>query len=201
MYNDKLDEAKKFYEEKIVGWMLGDLKKCIECRANLLSALGCLVYTEIFGFMLPPLRYRERNTKSNRFYRALFRLKSKDFLVKFDNDVKKETKKRLYDHIRHSMVHSYLPTIYRFRDGKREFISSTIVKDGYQINGITNKRELAPPLFLGTDDTLVIATSNYLKELKHLINESFVKTFEERDGEYQLAAIKGIDFIRRRIMS
>lgn len=51
----KLIEAKNFYIDRIKGWMISDLKKSIGAGTNFLTALGCLVCTEIIGTFLPPL--------------------------------------------------------------------------------------------------------------------------------------------------
>lgn len=81
---EKLSEAKDFYNDRIKGWMISDLEKSIEAGTNFLTALDCLVYTEIVGTFLPPLEDESGSLKSKRFYRCFYRLESMEYLKQID---------------------------------------------------------------------------------------------------------------------
>lgn len=195
--NTKLVEAKDFYNDRIKGWMISDLTKSIETGTNFLTALGCLVYTEIVGTFLPPLDSESGSLKSKRFYRCLYRLRSADYIRQIDEIVKKETNKNLYEHLRHNMAHKYYPAISKRQGNIVLFIPSVIARDGIRYDNGTGEKTDAPPIFIDNNNRVVIATRNFVKELSLAVDGFYSKTFDENNTEFQSAAIAGTDVVFR----
>jgi len=195
--SQKLQEAKDFYRDRIKGWMIADLEKSLLAETNFLTALGCLVYTEIIGIFLPPITTESRDRNMARFYRAFYRLRSSEQLEFLDTAILRETNKRLYQHLRHNMAHKYFPTIEKRTGDLVLFIPSVVARDG--ISSIPDA--IVPPVFFSNDEVgqtrVVIAFRNYIDELKILVDESMIKTFEENEPNYQASAVSGVDVVLR----
>jgi hypothetical protein len=195
---DTLQEAEKFYKERILGWMIADLEKSIVAETNFLTALGCLIYTEIIGAFLPSLSDKKEtgSMKEKRFYRCLFRLNSNQYLKTLDRFLRKETNgKGIYSHLRHNMSHKYYPIISKRQNNIVLFIPSVVARDGMSINKTTGITEKSPPIFLSDKGEIVIANKNYINELKESVNKFIQYSFIDKIKEYQEAAIKGIEVV------
>ncbi len=193
----KLIESKDFYNDRIKGWMIADLEKSIEAGTNFLTALGCLVYTEIVGTFLPPLENERGSLKSKRFYRCFYRLESAEYLKQIDVIIKRETNKKLYEHLRHNMAHKYYPAISKRQGNIVLFIPSVIARDGIRYDNGTGEKTDAPPVFIDNDNRVVIATRNFVKELSSAVDQFYLKTFDENNSEFQKAAVNGTDVVFR----
>jgi len=194
---DKLKEARDFYVDRIKGWMVSDLKKSLDAGTNFLTALGCLVYTEIIGTFLPSLENENGTIKSRRFYRCFYRLGSAEYLKQVDTIIVKETRKNLYEHLRHNMAHKYYPAISKRHGNIVLFLPLVIARKGIRYDRRTGKRTDAPPVFVDNDDRVVIASRNFVKELEQAVEDFYVATFEKNDTEFQRAAINGADVVLR----
>lgn len=195
-----LKEAEDFFRDRIKGWMINDLKRSIDAKTNFLTALGCLIYTEIIGTFLPPLDISEKGSLNEKhFYRCFFRLSSAGYLKQLDDFIRKETSgKSLYIHLRHSMTHRYIPMIGKKQeDGVYLSIHSVIARDGIMKEPKTGKKFRSPPIFLTNDNRVAIANKNYVNELEMLVDDCIEKFFQQRDLKFQEAAIKGIERILR----
>lgn len=196
MTDDTLQAAKEFYQDRILGWMINDLKKSITAGTNFLTALGCLVYTEVIGAFLPPLPDETGKPEERRFYRCFFRLKSATYLQGLDNAIRKETDgKGLYGHLRHNMTHRYVPVIVKNKEGTVLVTQSIVAIDGYSIDKVTGLSQKSPPIFLSDDGKIGFATKNYTEELENAVNHFINKTFEENEACFQTAAVKGLAYI------
>lgn len=191
----ELKEAKEFYENRIKGWMLSDLKKSIKAETNFLTALGCLVYTEIIGAFLPPLEKEVGKIEEKRFYRCLFRLKSKQHIETLDRILRKESNKGIYGHLRHNMTHKYFPVIAKREGNVVLFIKSLVARDGIIKDEQGIDRNSAPPFFMSDKGEFVIATRNYAYELEEAVNEFIKTTFVLNKNTFQEASIQGIDIV------
>lgn len=196
--DSKLQEVHDFYTNRIIGWMINDLKKSIEAETNFLTALGCLIYTEIIGILLPPLP-NEKSGSSNerRFYRCFFRFVSNNYLENLDKFIRKETNKGIYQHLRHSMTHRYYPRIDKITNKVILSIPSVIARDGTAVNMSDGLRGKSPPIYLSSVGEIVIATRNYTDELFKAVKDFMKFTFEENQRNYIEYAKKGIDVILR----
>lgn len=154
-----LKEAGDFFNERIKGWMLNDLKKSIDAETNFLTALGCLVYTEIIGTFLPPLNIAEKGSWEERhFYRCFFRLSSARYLKQLDDLIRKDSSgKSLYAHLRHSMTHRYIPMVGKKQDGVYLSIHSVVARDGIAREPRSGKHFRTPPIFITHDNRIAIA--------------------------------------------
>ena len=191
---EKLKQAQEFYNERILGWMINDLKRSIVAKTNFLTALGCLIYTEIIGIFLPPLKKESGTVKEKRFYRCLFRLQSHIALRELDTLLRMGTNNHgLYAHLRHSMTHKYYPIVEKKAKNLYLTITSIVARDGIT----KDKKEKAPPIFLSDKGSVVIATRNYTNELEMAVNDFIDITFCQKDPEFQRAAIDGIDVVLR----
>ncbi|MCA9330745.1 hypothetical protein KC957_01750, partial [Candidatus Saccharibacteria bacterium] len=154
----KLEEVRHFFNETILGWMIGDLRRSVEANTNFLTALGCLTYTEAVGVFLPRLHEEPKSSlEQKRFYRCLFRLKSEEGLRKLDESTKRETGKGIYQQLRHSGAHSYFFSIAKHTKDGKFFYPVGVSRDGKLADGTKSS-----PLGFATDDgSLIIATANY----------------------------------------
>jgi len=196
MDQNKLKEAEDFYRDRISGWMLNDLRKSIDVNTNFLTALACLIYTEIIGIFLPVIEGEKGSTEEKRFYRCLFRLNSNEYLRKLDISLRKISGNKGLYALRHSMAHKYYPTVSKRENKNYLCIASIIARDGVARNLSTNIKTDSPPIFLN-GEKIVIATRNYVNELELSVKGLINQTFVEKDKEYQKAVIKGIDIIIR----
>lgn len=196
MNKQKLNESKDFYNDRIIGWMLADLKKSINVGTNFLTALGCLVYTEIIGIFLPQLPDEKGSTNRKRFYRCFYRLKSKDYLQELDKMIMNDTNKCIYEHLRHNMAHKYYPAIKKWHENIFLFIPTVVARNGFAVDPSGLKHRSAP-LFIDNESRVVIATRNYVNELDLAVKEFYKKTFKERDPDFQKAAMEGTDVVLR----
>lgn len=190
----KIEKAHSFYKNRIKAWMLSDLRKTLPAKTNFLTTLGCLVYTEVIGTFLPPLENEKGSSKSKRFYRCLFRLKSGDYLKNIDHGIKKDTGRNLYEHLRHNMSHVYLPSIHLRRNGKILFLPIIVARDGFfRVNGKLSDQRTSP-IFIDSKG-LTIANKNYVIELEEAVELFYKETFINENIEYQNSAIQGINHI------
>ena len=193
---EKIQEAKDFYNDRIIGWMIADLRKSIGAGTNFLTALGCVVYTEIIGIFLPPLSNEKGSTNRRRFYRCFYRLKSNDYLRELDKMIINDTNKCIYEHLRHNMAHKYYPAIKKRHENIFLFIPTVVARDGFAVDPSGSKRRSAP-LFIDNKSRVVIATRNYIDELKLAVKEFYNKTFKEKNPDFQKAAVEGTDVVLR----
>ncbi|MDD5769058.1 MAG: hypothetical protein PHW55_10800 [Methanothrix sp.] len=194
---DSLKEAEDFYNDRIVGWMIGDLFKSIDAGTNFLTALGCMVYTEVIGTMLPPLDNENGRKEEKHFYRCFYRMPSCDYTKQIDDAILQATGKRIYSHIRNSMSHTYYPAIKRVQNGNVMFVPSVVARDGLVFDGISKKR--SAPIFIDNQNRIVIATKNYANELSEAVEIFQNKTFNQQDEKYQKSAIRGMNYLLRGI--
>lgn len=193
--DQKLKEAEDFYNDRIISWMLNDLKKSISGGTNFLTALGCLVYTEIIGNFLPPL-YKENGSKEEKcFYRCFYRLPSSNYLEKINNHIFSITNKNIYQQMRHSMAHAYYPNIKKYDNGGFLFVPTVISRDGYKI--ADNIKTRCAPIFFDNEGRLALATRNYTNELKKAITVFYEKSFKDKEKQWVDAAIRGINYITK----
>jgi len=196
--NDKLKRVEKFFKEIIKGWTIGDLKRSISAKTNFLTALGCLVYTEVIGTFLPKIKSEYGKNGQKRFYRCLFRLKSSKDLEKLDKLLLKETNKGVYQQIRNNMAHIYFPAVKKVKDGVIQFIPTTIAKDGLTVTTVGSdkiKTKSAPILLY--EGRIFLATRNYVSELEKAYYIFYKKIFVNKDEEWIKSAENGIDIIQR----
>jgi hypothetical protein len=193
-----LSEVSGFYKRYVFEWMLKDLQTSISNNTNYLSALGCFVYTEVFGNLLPPLGTEKGLSKySKPFFRSLFRFKSSKYLEELNEAIIKISHKNIYDHLRSGASHRYFPLILIFDNKKNAnaVLPFKIVKDGYSLDRYSKADKTAPPIFISDDGYIGMATQNFLNEFTNLIQESYSKTFEEKNSSYIESAIKGFKYI------
>ena len=195
MDEHKLSEIQEFFDNKILGFMMNDLEQSVVAKTNFLTALGCLTYTETIGAFLPSIRGERGSKEARRFYRCLFRFSSNEYLILLDNEIRRETTRQtgLYEHLRHSASHMYQPTIKkRNPDGTFSFVHVTIAKFARnQSNGPS------PPMGIKDNGDFVIATQNYVRELKEAANIFRKKICTDRDPDWVNSGIKGIDYLAR----
>lgn len=202
MSQEQLTKAEKFYSERILGWMIADLKKSVEAGTNYLTALGCLVYTEVIGIFLPAFPKEQGKSEARRFYRCLFRLQSAEVLRNVDDLLKKETSKNIYEQLRNNAAHIYFPLIKIKKNNKPTlFVPLIITRDSYIKDLATGKKARSAPIYWAPNRELVIASKNYTLELETLVRESYQLTFVKKDPKYQKAAIAGINLVMRDIIS
>lgn len=192
-----IQKAEDFYKDRIIEWMIPDLKKSVEAGTNYLTVLGCLVYTEVIGIFLPPFSKETVTTQSRRFYRCLFCLQSCAVLRQVDKILKKETSKNIYEQLRHNAAHLYFPSIRLIRNGSTLFVPLSIARDSYIETPDTGKKVRSALILFGQNGELVIASNNYTLELEKLIQESYQETFIKKDPQYEKAAIEGINVFLR----
>ena len=196
MSDEKLTEAKKFFDERVKGWMITDLKRSVSAGNNFLTALGCLTYTEVIGSFLPKVDGETGKTEERRFYRCLFRLPSADEFKSLDGIIRGETTKQqgLYQHLRHSATHAYAPRIKRrAQDGTISYTPVAVAKVA-KMNG---KIKGCPPMGIDAKGYFVIATKNYVNELEQAIDSFYERIFTDNEPEWVASAKTGIDFIAR----
>jgi hypothetical protein len=195
MNEDKLNEIQEFFDEKILGFMVTDLERAVAAKTNFLTALGCLIYTEMIGVFLPPISGERGSTEAKRFYRCLFRFRSSEYLVLLDKEVRRETTQQsgLYEHLRHSASHAYQPTIKkRNSDGTFNFVHVTIAQSAKD-----QSNSPSPPMGIKDDGDFVIATRNYARELKEAAILFRKNICIDRDPEWVRSGARGIDFLTR----
>lgn len=193
----KIDEARLFYNDQIIGGMLSNLEKSLEIKVHYMTALSCFVYTEIIGNFLPKVKGESGSYREKSFHRALYRFPSSQHIKQVDS-ILKETNKSVYQNLRHSLCHSYHPSVQYRKNGKVYFARVTTAREVFfKIQGI--KIEARSPIGSDMIGGFFISTKNYVSELRELVNKSYKKTFEEKDSEYQKSAAKGIDLILRGI--
>lgn len=196
------EKLKKFYEEKIRQWIIGDLEGVKNIGANLLTMLGCFVYTEIVGIFLPTLgqdveekfcytgkgKDRKPSEKREHFYRCLFRLKSGENLKIYDEKLRRITKAYGIYSLRNEAVHKYLPLIKIETEGIIEFVSG-------DVRGTHNPIRPSIPIFLEEDSGkisyFIINNVEYIEELKNLVNDVYNKIFIEKDNNFVTAMNAG----------
>lgn len=193
---NKLKEAKDFYDNRIVGWMIADLKKSIGATTNFLTALGCVTYTEFLGRFAPPIDGERGKPEERCFYRALNRFPSAGYLERLEEFIHSQIGKNYYQGIRHGLVHYYGPQLSKqMSDGNKVFWASMIALDGMINDGRFNKK--SAPIFIDNKGWVVLATRNYVEELE-ITTQNFMQiTFEKKDQDFQKAAIAGIDYMAR----
>lgn len=196
-HEELLQKADEFYKNHIIGWMIPDLKKSVEAGTNYLTALGCLVYTEVIGTFLPPFSKETGKIESRRFYRCLFRLQSSPALKEVDDHLKQETNKNIYEQLRHNAAHLYFPRIKLIKNGATFFVPLTIARDLYIKISSTGEKMRNAPICIGPNGELIIASNNYTLELEKLVQESYQETFIKKDLQYEKAAIEGVHVFLR----
>lgn len=194
----KLKEAKDFFQDRIKGWMIVDLERSSRVGTNFLTALGCFVYTEITGIFLPPLDKETGSPNKKRFDRCLFRLRSKNYLFQIEKWFNEEINKSIYD-LRHSMAHTYYPSPKKRLEQGYLFVSSVVARDGFVYDISSGNKKKSSPIFFDNNQRLVIATRNYISEIKIAYTQFYKKIFIEKDLIWQEYAIKGADIIHRGI--
>lgn len=191
----ELREVDDFMREKILGWMINDLKRSVGAKTNFLTALGCLTYTEAIGTLLPPLAEERGTNRARRFYRCLFRLPSGRSLKSLDNAIRQDTSEHhgLYEHLRHSASHLYTPQIRRVRDGHREFMPVTIAK--------LLKPEGCPPMWQRANEDggaeFLIGTQNYVNELEIACNRFYENIVVKKKSDWVKSAIDGLGILEK----
>jgi len=196
--NKDLSKIKGFFEDRILSWMIADLKKSIKAETNFLTALGCLVYTEVIGNFLPQLEIKEKGKDEERcFYRCLFRLKSRDYLIQLDRWLRKETKgKGIYHHFRHNMAHLYLPKVGKGKKSERVFIPIIIARDGIGIDPAGEKTK-SPPIAFDKQGRIFLAFKNYTEELEEAHHRFYKEIFNKQNPKWVKSAMKGFDVVTR----
>jgi hypothetical protein len=173
IHEEKLKRIKSFYEDRIKGWMISDLNKGIKAEANFLTALGCFVYTEAVGHLLPPLIKEIGKPNEKSFYRCLFRFNSHDYLRELDKSIRKTGGHSGIYEMRHAMVHRYYPTPRKKVNDTYLFISTVVALDGI-IRGIEFEESVNSPLiFMDDSRRIAIALNNYVREFKECVDKSF----------------------------
>ena len=191
-----LSKAYEFYKDRIVGWMIADLKKAVDARANFLTALGCLSYTETVGIFLPPLPKGERGKKEERnFYRCLFRFSSSVYLKQLDQALREDSATNGLYALRNSMSHRYFPTLRRREKGVITFTNSIIAMHGILKDLERGVHVDSPPIFIDSQGRLAIVVKSYIKELEVAVNDFMDKTFEKREPEFVQYAIRGARYL------
>ena len=193
MDSKKLKDAEDFYSKHIKGGILIELEKTLPLKTHFLTTLCSLIYTEVIGAFLPPHKKEIGSFKSKRFYRCLFRLKSGEYLKNIDKGLKKDTGKNIYEHLRHSMSHIFLPSVRKKENGKISFLPIIIARDGF----FNPSEKRTSPIYIDSRG-LTIAYKNYFLELKEAVELFYKKTFIDNDEEYQNSAIRGVDYILQR---
>jgi hypothetical protein len=194
---EKLAQVKGFFEDRILGWMISDLKRSIEVGTNFLTALGCLVYTEVIGNFLPRFGQKERGSAEEKyFYRCFYRLKSSEYLIDIDNFLKKETNRSIYQSFRHHMAHIYVPMVYKGRKPNRVFMQTVIARDGVAKDPQGNSIK-SPPIAFDTQGRVFLATRNYTEELEKAYGTFFNHIFLKKDKEWEKAALQGHDVVTK----
>ncbi len=196
MSDTKIEEAQTFFDQRVKGWMITDLKRSVSAGNNFLTALGCLTYTEVLGSFLPKTKGESGKTEERRFYRCLFRLPSADEFRSLDGIIREETTQQqgIYQHLRHSAAHAYAPRIKRrAKDGTISYTPVAIAKVA-KMNG---KIEGCPPMGIDGKGFFVIATKNYVNELEQAIDDFYQNIFIKKQPDWVQSAEAGIDFIAR----
>lgn len=194
----KLKEIEEFFDERVLGWMINDLKESVEAGTNYLTALGCLTYTEAVGLFLPPLPNESGSPNEKRFYRCLFRFPSKDALMDLDCMTRSETSEQrgLYQHLRHSGAHSYFFTIKKYHLGQVLFYPVGVVTTGRANDG-----SLSAPMGTDKEDGFFcIATKNYVQEFEASCKEFRKRICEDKDESWVKSGIQGIDYMLRGVV-
>lgn len=192
----ELNEVQKFYEERVLGFMISDLRKSVAAGTNFLTALGCLTYTEAIGTLLPELDQEPMGAaKEKRFYRCLFRLPSGEKLRELDDFIRQVTKPQqgLYRHLRHSATHLYLPQIKR-RDenGNAQFVPVVVAK-----NSVSGSFGPGVPMNIDSQGRFVIGTHQYTEELATASQSFLDATYVRQEADWVAAGIKGYGLITK----
>lgn len=192
----RIEEIDAFFENEILGWMIGDLKRAVGANTNFLTALGCLTYTEAIGWFLPPLPREIGTPEEKHFYRCLFRLQYSQELRAIDDTIRKDTglQRGLYKHLRHSGAHSYYFQIKkRDENGEMLFHPIGIIKSWTKVP----QHSLKPPIGFGKNGALCIATGPYVDALESAVQEFRKRICEQRDPQWVKYGIAGINYIKR----
>ncbi len=187
-----LEYFKKFYEERIKGWMMGDLHKIKDKGANIITSLGCLAFTEAIGLYLPELdnkgiEEQSPNIGQKRFYRCLFRLESREHLMEYDEKIRKITKGSSKENgiyqLRNRVAHKYLLLV----------TPQLILVRVY--DGLQDKPSLPFPISLkekgGKIEEVIINNAKYIEELQKLVDDVYDKIFIEKDDTFIKAMRSG----------
>jgi hypothetical protein len=191
-----LKEVDDFFNERILGWMITDLKRSVDAKTNFLTALGCLTYTEAIGTLLPPIEGERGSVKAKRFYRCLFRLPSGESLKQLDTVIRSETSvhKGLYEHLRHSAAHLYTPQIRRVKDGHNEFMPVVVAK-------LLKGEGAPPPMWQRANESgeaeFLIGTQNYVSELETACRQFYKTIVQDQESEWVDAAITGLGVLNK----
>ncbi|MDP2950780.1 MAG: hypothetical protein Q8N55_00175, partial [bacterium] len=164
-------------------------------NANLLTLLGCFVFTETLGVLFPNLNLKDekgKTQKAKNFYRCLFRLKSGAHLYKIDKLFREQSRKGLYEHLRSTMAHGFLPVIKKTKDGKIFFLPAIIAKVGVLKERKEEKGVKTPPIMF-KDGNIIIMAVNYVNELKNIALDLYGKIFVEKDKIFLDSALSGIE--------
>ena len=143
------------------------------------------------------LKNESGRKEKKRFYRCLFRLRSKNYLERLNEFLIKETGKGIYEHLRHSMAHIYFPMVKKRKDNMILFIPSMVARDGFTVDIASGRKNRSSPIFIDKKGWVVIATRNYANELEEAVENFYRLTFIEKRQEYQTAAAYGIDIVLR----
>jgi hypothetical protein len=190
-----LSEVDSFFQERILGWMMSDLKRSVDAGTNFLTALGCLTYTEAIGTMLPPIDGERGSIEEKRFYRCLFRLPSGKPLRSLDLAIRKDTsmQRGLYKHLRHSAAHLYAPQVRKERDGHREYMPVVVAK--------VLKPDGCPPMWQDASSDgeaqFYIGTKNYVQELDVACNQFYQRIITARESVWVSSALKGLGVLNK----
>src|SRR3989338_1474010 len=150
---DKIQSAREFYDDRIIGWMLSDLEKSADIGTNFLTALGCFVYTEIIGAFLPPLSNKDKGRKEQRnFYSCFYRLELGKLLEQLDKAILELSNSNIYKHFRNRMCHKYYPSISKKQSGQVLFISGVVARDGFWKDKLANLKIRSAPIFIDNDN-------------------------------------------------
>lgn len=180
-------DLQNFYKKIIKEWIMGDLHAMENKGANLITALGCLVFTEAIGLYLPKLdKNIEKhicNDKQKCFYRCLFALKSERYLVKCDKKIKKITKGNGLYQLRNKIAHRYLPNL----------TTPSLIPVG--VCGLHNKLRPPFPIFIkekgGKIEKIVINNVKYIEELQKLVDDVYNKAFVKKEAIFVNAIRSG----------
>lgn len=187
-----IDRAQKFYEEDVIGRMMVSLRNSQRTNDYMLCALGCLVYTEIIGFLLPQLEIESGKLEEKRFYRCFYRLRSANYLIKSDKIIRNKTSHSLYWQLRHGMTHRYYPRISSWRDGSAKFLSFEITGELIDKNG-----NFISPIYFDMPKSSGVnvhfGMKNYVDELEEAVKRFYDLTFIDKDRNFILAAKSGME--------
>lgn len=190
---EKLERVRSFYDDRIKGWMLADLRKGVKANANFLVALGCFVYTEVAGHLLPPLKEEIGKPEERHFYRCLFRFQSNDILRKLDAGIRQTGGSKGIYGMRHGMVHRYYPSPRKRMGDQYLFLSSIIAIDGVITDLQSSENRESPPIFIDDNRRVAIALNSYINELEKTIDDSYQNTFVKNNEDFIHAAISSHD--------